>query len=81
MRWGRQRADLGDTAVFFVGCSFRNAAMAAKYLVADNGGDGHAVKHVIDQLVKQPTVNGAKRHRALVMKAAGAVLIEPPAGA
>jgi hypothetical protein len=79
--WGWQHEDLGDAAVFFVRCSFRDTAMAAKYLVADNSGDRHAVEHVVDQLVKQATVNGAKRQRALMMEAAGAVLIHPPAGA
>ncbi len=55
--------------------------MAAKHLVADNGGDRHAVKHVVHKLVKQATVNGAECQCALVVEAAGAVLIEPPAGA
>ena len=64
-----------------VRCSFGNTAMAAKHLVADDSGDRHAVEHVVHKLVKQPTVNGAKCQCALVMEAAGAVLIEPPAGA
>ena len=94
---GVQHAHLGYTAVLFVPaqilqkfteegchrvrCSFRNPAMAAKHLVADNGGHRHAVKHVVHKLVKQATVNGAECQCALVVEAAGAVLIEPPAGA
>ena len=51
--------------------------MAAKNWVADGGGDGHAVKHVVDQLVKEGAIDVAERDGALAMKAAGTILAFP----
>jgi hypothetical protein len=40
--------------------------MAAEHLVADDSRDRHAVKHVVDQLVKSFSVDCAKHDVALV---------------
>lgn len=47
------------------------------HLVADDGGNRHAVKHVVDELVKNAAVCSAKHNGTLVLKTAGAVLSDP----
>jgi hypothetical protein len=55
--------------------------MTTKNLVTDYSCYRQAVKHIVDQFVKQTTQDGAECQCALVMKAAGAILPEPPAEA
>ena len=60
-----------------VGGEIGDASVATKDLIIDGGSNRHAVKHIVDKLVENGAVDGSECDGALMMKAAGAIVVHP----